>query len=68
MINFTKLFFEDHLTPSSGVASQRDPTTGTNGGSRTPGSATREATGHSGIGMDFAKGWTPVGMDVLDSL
>ena len=53
---------------NSGVAGLRDPTTGTNCGSRTSGSSTGEATGHSGIGTKFAKGWTPVGMDVLDSL
>ena len=52
----------------SGVASQRDPGTGSNSGSNTIGSATREGTGHGGIGTNFAKGWTPVGMDVLDSL
>lgn len=38
---------------SDGVATQKDPTTGTNGGSNTSGSSTSEATGHSGIGMGF---------------
>lgn len=69
---------EHHLlagsTPTNnGFGDQDEPSTGTNGGSNSASSATGEATGHihgGGIaGSDYgAKGWIPVGEDVLDSL
>lgn len=50
-----------------------DPATGDNNGGDGVNSSASEATGHGngtpiGSGDGFAKGWDPVGMDVLDSL